>query len=514
MNENNNIQPETTNEEVKTVEMGKVVNENKVVTSKKKSKLGYVIAIIILAIVLFGVYNVIFNDSKNIFLKAMNNEYQKADEMIDTFFGSSSIHEYDTVSTTTAMNFNVNVQDGILDEDEMAILNEINALNLLMNTQYDSINKQLYYGLDLKYDTADLFNIGVYGKTNSLYVELKNIFDKYIEIPVEEYESLFENDNTNIEDMKYVASAIKDSFLNNLDKKEFVESKETITIGSEEIKAKKITYVFTEEKAVKHVIKMLTDLKNDNKFIKACSKVSGEEVEAIKSSIQEMIDELNDELDLLENSDESIEISVYTKGFSNTAVQFSMVVNTDDKAEIRYSNYNDVKRIALVADGETVLNITNTKEEENSYKTTASAGSIKLVVNSKKENDNWNHTYRLTESESTLEVSGEVTSTMKEVTKDKEYITDMKFTALVGAEGAENIMGLEITGTTTTKIGEMESIPDVSNSVLYTNLTEEDMNTILENIMNNQSLVDFINRITSYSSIEDDYDYDNMDYSF
>lgn len=512
MNENNNIQPVNENENVKVVENEGMVNENKVVTSKKKSKLGYVIAIIILAIVLFGVYNVIFNDSKNIFLKSINNEYQKADEMIDTFFGSANTFEGDTLATTSSLNFNVHVQDGILEEDEMTILNEINALNLMINTQYDSINKQLYYGFDVKHDTADLFNIAVYGKTNSLFVELKNMFDKYIEIPVEEYEALFENTDTDIEDLKYIVSAVKNSFLNNLEKKEFIESKETITIGNEEIKTKKITYVFTEEKAVKHAIKILTDVKKDNKFINACSKVSGEEEENIKSSIQEMIDGLNGELDVLEDSDESIELSVYTKGFTNTTVQLSMVVNADEKTEIRYSNYNDIKRIGLVVDGETVLNITNAKEKENTYKTTVSSGTIKLVVNSKKENDNWNHSYKLTESTSTLEISGEVTSTMKEVTKDKEYIEDMKFTASMGVAGTEDIMGLEITGNATIKVGENVDIPDVSNSILYTNLTEEDMNTIMQNIMNNQNLVDFLNKIASYSSTEDNYD--GMDYSF
>lgn len=492
------------------------IKEKKVAKNKKLLIIG--IVIVSLLAVLLGVYKFVINSPKNVFLRAINNEYKQLEKMIDLLDGSDKAND-DTLIIASTLDFDIAVQEGILTDDQLSLLNEINALNLTMNTQYDSKNKQLGYAMNLKHNTSDLFSLGLYGKTSSFYLDLKNYFDKYIEIPVEDYESLFENQNQNVEDVKYIMSFLKNSFLNNLEKKDFKETKETIQLGSEKVKTTKIAYVFTEQSTKKLVSKVMEDMKNDEKFIESLSSVSGEEKEELKKSIENAIDNLEDVEE--SNDEDSIEIAVYTKGIIGENVQFSMITRDDDYTfEIRYSNYKDVKRFSMLEGDETILNIVNEKEKDDTYKTTVTANTLKLVVNSSKKDDDWSHTYKLTESESKAIISGEVTTVTKDVTKDKEYTTDTKFTAGIGVEGMEDVITFEITSNSNLKFGEDVIIPDTSNSILYTSLTEEQINNIVENILNNQNLLNFINKISTYIDSEDTYDdsdyymydYDDINY--
>lgn len=489
------------------------IKEEKIASKKKNKKLLIIeIAIVAVAAILFGVYKFIINSPKNVFLRAINNEYKQLEKLVDSL-EIPDISSDETLITESTLNFDIIVQDGMLTEEELSLLNEINELNLTMDTQYDPKNKQLSYTMGLKYDTSDLISFGLYGKTSSFYLDLKNYFDKYIEFPVEDYESLFENQDQNVDDIKYVISFLKDSFLSNLEKNDFKKTKETIQIGSENVKTTKITYVFTEESTTILVSKMMEDMKNDDRFIESLASISGEDKDQIKQSINDAMDSLEKTKESDDNS--SIDVSVYTKGIMNETVQFSMVVRDDDcVSEIRYSNYKDVKRFSMIENDESIISVVNSNEKEDTYKTTVTADTLKLVVNSSKKDNDWNHTYKLTESESTAIVSGEVTTTTKEVTKDKEYTTDTKFTAGLGVAGMEDVITFEITSNSTSKIGESVTIPDVNSSVLYTSLTEEQINAIMENISNNQNLLDFINKISSYIYAKDTYSNDDYTYDY
>lgn len=501
------------------------MNENQVdqienglgsVENNKKKIIGLVAIVLIIFVSIFGVYKIVFDNPKNVFLNAVNKEFKKLGGMFES---SLNIKDKETTIIDSSLDFDINVMEGMLTTEQMSLLNEINALGLKMDAQYDSKNKQFAYNMNLKYNVSDLFNFGIYGKSNSLYVDLKNYFDKYIEIPFEEYETLFEDENADLENIEYMLNFVKESFLNNLNKKDFVESKENILIGSESIKVNKITYVFTEKKVLILTSNVLEDIKNEDKFIKVLSSMSDEDAEQLKKSIDETIKEINNELKDISDSDVSIEFSVYTKGIMNETVQFSVATNNSNgsKTELWYSNYKDTKRISMLADNDTIISIINSKEKEDTYKTKVTADTLELVINSTKNSDNWNHTYKLTESESTTSISGEFSSIVKEVVKDKEYTNDIKFTASLGMEGMEDLITISFVNNSNLKLNQAVTLPNLSDSVVYSSLTEDEINKIIENISNNQNLIDFTNKISSYmktDNADEDtmYDYDDMNY--
>ena len=487
--------------------------ENK---NNKKKMIGLVAIILIGFASIFGVYKIVFDNPKNVFLNAVNKEFKKFGEIFES---SLNIKDKESVIIDSSLDFDINVMDGMLTTEQMSLLNEINALGLKVNTQYDSKNKQLAYNMNVKYNVSDLFKFGIYGKPNSLYVDLKNYFDKYIEIPFEEYETLFEEQNADLENIEYMLNFVKESFVNNLNKKDFMESKANILIGSENIKVNKITYTLTEKKLLELMSKVFEDIKKDDKFIKTLSSMSDEEAEQLKKSLDETIQSINDELDGISDYGSSIDFSVYTKGIMNEAVQFSVATNSSDgsKIELCYSNYKDIKRISMLEDGTTIISIVNSKEKENVYKTKLTADTLELVIDSTKTGDSWNNKYRLTETESTSIINGEFSSTVKEITKDKEYTNDIKFTASLGMEDMEDVITISFVNNNTLKLDQTVTLPDLGNSVVYTSLTEEQTNKIIENISNNQNIIDFVNKISSYmgTDIDDEdimYDYDDTDY--
>lgn len=469
---------------------------------KKKNKKGLIITLLILIILIscaLGVYCFIFNKPKNIFLKNINNEYKQFSSLFN------DIETFDIKTATSSMDFDLNINvnelfESELTEEQLQLIEEINALNFKLDSTVNLNKKLLALIVDAKYNENNLIDLGVYGKPNSIYVSLGDVYDKYIEMPFEEYETLFEQQTFNIKDVEYLTSKLKDAFLNSLDEKHFEKTSETISVNGEEIKATKIAYILTEERAYNILISILKEIKEDSRFLEILSSLSNMSVDEIKTGINDTIDEINNELKSAD-IEEKIELSMYTKGINNKAIKYSI---TSDDAEIIYTNYQDRIKLVFKDSEETYLTLTNIKNEDDSYKTEIVMSNIKVTVTSKEENDTFTADYKIVELETKTEIKGNLTLKMNEVKKHEEYNQDLKLSMSVGMTGIE-IVGMEITIKGTTKYNTDVTIPDVSNSILYTNLTEEDTNTIMFNMLNNETLVNFIIKISELigNSVED-----------
>lgn len=466
----------------------------------KTNKKGLIVTLALVAVLIIGlvVVSLICNKPKNIFLKNINNEYKKFNSLLV----ENDIPDINSIKSSLDFDFNINVNElfkSELSEEDIELLDEINALNFKMDMSADKEKQLFNLFMDIKYDKDSLINFNAYGKPNSVYFDLKDLYDKYIEIPVEEYATYFEETDANIDDVEYVIERVKDSLLNNLDSKDFSKTSEKINIDDKDIKTTKVTYTLTEYKLTNILINVLKELKEDSKFMNKISILSNTNVDELKKEFDEMINQLNDELKDADTKDELL-ISVYTKGIMNEAIKYS--IQSDDEI-ISYTNYKDVKTVEFKDSETTYLILTNVKNDDETYKTEITMDTVKITIDSKIENNTWTNNYKLVESESMMQISGEYTYKTEEVNKE-EYKEDLKFTMLIGASGI-SIINMDITAKGTTKYNEEVSLPDLSNKVLYNKLTEEDTNKILQNLMSNEKLVDFINTIDELS-IEDNYD--------
>lgn len=499
------------NEEVKN-EIENVDNSKS--TKPKRIMKGCLLAGLVLILAVVGIYSLIFNNPKNIFLQSINNEYKKFDKLLDDSIESMIGLSKDTsMKTNMTLDFDIKASEEMLDENTAALLDEINKLNATLNAQIDAKGKQFSYGLEAKYDNNSLLNVAAYGSNEKIYLELKNIFDKYIEIPVEDYDALFETGEESIEDARYILETMKDSVLKNMEKKDFTTSKEEIMLGSEKVKTKKITYTLTEEVAYTLANNVLNDLNKNDKFLKAYANITGEEQSDVKDMFKDAVQDLKENKPEEFDTTTKFEFSVYTKGLLNETVEYEIRMDSDEDVAITYSNYKNVKRIVFKENSANLISIVNEKGKDSNYITTVVIDSIKFVINSKEENDTWTHTYKATMPDSDVELRGKVVTTTKEVTKDKEYTSSISFTFGMGMKDSEDLVSIGFTANGSSKVGEEVVIPNVENSVLVTSLTEEDMNTIMTNIMNNETLMNFITRITALTETNDTYD-DSYDYDY
>lgn len=448
---------------------------------KNKRKILILICAIMLILIVGGLlFFGNLNKPKNIFLRNVNNDYKRLSSSV-----LKTKEEIKTIKTENNLNFNIDINEELLDSKEL--LNEINSLSLNFDTYLDFDKKLLNLFMNFKYTDKDLLALNLYGKPNSLYLSMKDIYDKYIEFPYENYSELFKK--TDSEELKYIIKKIKDSIINNLDEKNFNKSKETININEKDVKVNKISYIFNEERFINLMVKLLKDIKDDEKSLEIISKLSNIDKEELISNINDTIEGFYN-YEYIDKTE--VEFIMYTKGLTNESIEY--LIKYED-VEIIYSNYQDIIKI-LIKDNENSFNITNKKINDKSYNTLITIQAdelIKLNIDSNKNNDTWTHNYEFNYDE--YKVIGSLAIKETELKENKEYQSDIKLDMSLILDN-ERIFKLDINSQSNSKINEEFSLPDLSNSILYTDLKEEDTNTIMNNFLNNETINDFITKIS------------------
>ena len=110
------------------------MDEVTVNNKKKRSKKIFLVGIVaIILICLFLVYILVFNKPKNIFLNSINNEYKKFDEFVDSNLKNlKNSDEVKTISGNLTFDLDASFENGIIDEDVSALLEELNKFYKLL----------------------------------------------------------------------------------------------------------------------------------------------------------------------------------------------------------------------------------------------------------------------------------------------------------------------------------------------------------------------------------------------
>lgn len=449
---------------------------------KKVNKILIILPIIIVA-VLVGVY-LYFNNSKNIFTRTLNKGYKNFTDVLDKVNVSTD----KTIKTSGDVNFNINVSDEYKNLIDQNILDEINKLELLFNSVVSYENKEFSVELNTKYDKNALFDVALHGQNSNLYIELKNLYNKYIEIPVEEYDTLFEE--YELEKIEYILNKVESSLLNNLDEKEFVKTKEKLDVESKKIEVNKIEYEFNEEKTLKLLVNTFKELKNDQKFIKYVSEMSGLEEKEITDGIDTSIKELSSQTEF---EDETfISIAIYTKGLLNEYVGFEININNLGKIKI-YNNDDNIYGDLYIT-GEKVAEITSKKQKENEYKTEIEIkDTANITIDSKITDKSINIDYEIVTEEMSLDgtLNEKITKEENKTTNDSKYNMNIKVEdEVVATVNINSNIKEELTDEPFTNILS-------KGKINYENMTEEDMNSIAEKFLSNETIVSFINNIAN-----------------
>lgn len=497
------------NNEVQEVQTTEVTGVTKL---KKDPKI--VICAVAIIVLLVGLFlgNKYLNNPKMVFLNSINKGYKEAENFLDNIIKDNNIYNLvnkGNYEVEEKLNFDIDIDDSLLNENTKAIIDELNNYDFSVKAGLDRKNKEMLSNIEMLSGKDSLLDIGMYAKDEKIYVELKNLLDKMIEIPVDDYNSLFSTADQNLDDVKYLTSTIKDSILNNLEEKDFKSSKQKIIVNTKKIDTKKISYVLNEEKFNKLSKKVITDLKNDEKFINKISELFSVSESKIKSSLEDAIEEIDDNIEE-EAFDEEAEIifSVYTKGFNNEVVRYQIDLKDEETdITISYTKDSKNKELNVVSDEMDVLTIQSKEESSKKITTSLEVASLaKLTIDTTKESDKVTNKFELNiVGNEKIKLNGTISSQLKEVKKDKEYVEKVSYDMSLKASNVE-MMNIKIDLDGKIKSVGKLNIPSTEDSVEYTDLSQEDYNNLMINLSKNEKLMKLIEKISSVSSKKTSYD--------
>lgn len=200
-------------------------------------------------------------------------------------------------------------------DPEIRAMNEfLKEIKLKSTTEIDVDKKILNENLTATYNGEQVISLDALVQNETMYLYLKDIYSKYIELNEEYLEGLnlstiFETTTDTVSEK--LLKDIKQIILDEMEKGKF--TKEKVEVDGENIQ--KSTLRLTEKEVLEITLKILKKIY---------------EYQPI-AELAELIDDLEYEIEYLDNTKNYVDISIYTKGLTNKFVKADIVlVNVED----------------------------------------------------------------------------------------------------------------------------------------------------------------------------------------
>ena len=445
------------------VEPSSVVSNQETVVDSKSSKMGILFLIIALIGIICAVcvcgYYFLFN-KKKIVSSFVDAVYNKVGLVIDEYY--SFDYQKNSVLINGDMSFNTNIPD----------FDVLNNEKLSYSVGLDYQNKIIQGGVTLNEDNLSLFDVMLYIKDNFGYISLPDVYTSLIkvEIPEDEYRSIFDVEDVGIskDDVKYINKAYRDILVNSLDMNDFKKSSKVIIVNGVDTKVNALSYTLDNNNYEKFINNVIDNTLKDEKLLDIFSKLSDSSVADIKSSLNDFRSS--------DYSDVSIVFDLYTKGFMNEYV--GMDINFLGLYDIQVRSYDNISDVNVIF-GEYKSNFIVKDLGDKTY--------------------NIDFTFDMAGKS----LTGNISNSYKNIDSNK---TENSLSVNINVEDKM----FNFNTNYVQSIGETIADVDVSNSVDYESITEEEMNEIYSKILaklQDSKIYNFINTI-SENFYNDDVDYE------
>ncbi len=452
MDSENNV----TNNETKDT----TIVERKPKGSKKGFLVG-VICILVILVVVFGIFVFINSRPKNLFEKGIN---QLTNSL--TFVNDEKIDIDTTKGVTNNGSVSFNVSSKMLTKDMLGdqyeaikqIVDVLNKLQIKYDIKY--LDGKFYLSLTPSVDNKDAMSLNYYLNGKNQYVFLDQIFDKYIEL--DELKST--NDNLKPDDVDYLYDVVKSSFINNMTDEYVSKTKSKITIDEKEINVKKTTFKADTKQLVSFMNNVLNDIKKD--------KRANEIITSFYSDFAKL-EVKEDDIDAKEFS-----YSVYSKGLMNDVVASDLVVSSDEAVKLSFVE-GSKSVMSLYTDDKLQSSLNIVKEKNNTKLEIFDSSNKSLGTIDIKQDDS-----KIT---ATCNLNIEGAKFDMTVSTDTKKVENHKYSTKGSIKASLSFGGVAIGDITinlddNTSQGATMDI-DTSNSVKYDKLTDEELNTIQNKLM-------------------------------
>lgn len=329
---------------------------------KSKTKIGVIVFIIILllaAVIVGAIYISSKKKPEKIFEDAVSDVFEMSEKEKKSLGGE------DLKSARLAFELSLSIKSN---DSEIKDMNEIiKAMKLKSTTEMDLEKEIFNENIVLTYDGEEVINVDGLIQDETIYFYLKDIYSKYIEVEEDDLDGIDVSDifKTNtMDETEEMLDEIKEIIVDEIKSRDFEQEK--VELNGK--KVQKSTLILTPEDASEILIKVL---KKVNKYYAS-------------SEIRDLIENLEDEKD--EDTENYLEISIYTKGLTNKIVKVDCnIVNVDydEVLAIEIDKEDDEKTVvdvkyseesASIKKAETIIKLEITSEEDN-------AGNIVATIN-------------------------------------------------------------------------------------------------------------------------------------
>lgn len=412
--------------------MEEVEKANEDFNVKKPKKKGLIIGGIVLLILIIAILGVTyyFTSSKP---EKLFNSY------IDKLF-ASEVEDYNSVK----MNSEIKISGELKDSEAKQVFEEIGKCVLKIGAQADIEKRQEIVDLGLEYDKKSVIDAKIYYNDGKIYTYFDEIFDKYIELDMNEYQKealkeVFETaDKNQIKNTQKAMKIVRDELKAELKEQgEFEKEKTEIDIGDKEEKVTKNTLTLSQKELYKLISNICSNLAKNDEFLDCFE-------ESPKDMLKEMAEDIKDEKVEGKNN---VKISIYTKGISNKFVGMDISVNIESNSQTQ------------------TLTFTVLEEDKDVYSYSAGMKSSFMKVDL---------------------ISGRV-----EIDKEKDSKKEQEGKVKITMEIAElEKMSLEMTYSAEYNNG-IDKI-DINNSVKMNDIKEDEVEAIMKKLMERPLIGEFI----------------------
>ena len=431
-------------------------NNLNVITKKSKTKTMFaLITIIVLFLFLLIVTFTYFNSPRRKFVDTFTKFYN---ELLE----KSSSNNIENILKNDIVGLNGTTTLDINSHEELMDVSSFNKISL----EYDyKENKKeniasLYF--DSKIINEDFIELEALMKDNKLYFNLKNLIDKYY---YTDYEFTSLLSATSGEDAEYVLNILKDVIIDKVTSDYFKSEKTTITVNGKEEKVEKISLEVTDKLLIDILTTIIDELKSDEKAMNIL-------VEYNKMEKEEIIEQFDTTKEMFKNSssDQKYIYNMYVKGNSKV-LKNEFIFGT---TTIEYTTYDNIDEIKFI-DGSIEQLVLTLKHEDN--KTIINGHILNQITVSGDYIDN-----KLNLNVNIGTMVGKLNIvTVENISTDK---SEFNFNGTVSiTESNTELLELNINSKNTIQKETAIDEKNITNSVDINNISEEDQQTITNNLM-------------------------------
>lgn len=366
-----------------------------------------------LAVAIIGILVLLILGGLGIWYYTTNKADVMINKIIDKVFDGVTFKNEENSEITYDLSLNIKSEN--LESEALDI---INNTKIKGSIYINSKDKYTLINLGAIYEDKELLSFDAYYNDNTIYLQEKSIYDKYVSINIpEELQTEINNMYTiNEKDINIVKKGIKNALKNALKEETFIKEKVDTNINGKNTKANSLKLIINDENRKEILTKISKYLKDNDEFLDSMSNLTD-------STSQEIFNSLESLTENYTNTYTTTTVILYTTGITNELAKVDIKSEQNEKEVSRVVCESDTCDIQIINDGEQMNMNILMNETSSTIKINGKMGEddVSLTLNLKG-NYNKKDAPKINESVNIDEISEEDMNTIMTNLGEKEEI--------------------------------------------------------------------------------------------